>query len=59
MSNKFYSIACDFGSSGGKIFLSKFENNKMTLEEVHRFALSIIKVNNYYLLISYLCIMNF
>ena len=48
MSDKFYAIACDFGSSGGKIFLSKFENCKMTLEEVHRFSLSPIKVNNYY-----------
>lgn len=46
--NKFYSIACDFGSSGGKIFLSKFENDKMTLEEVHRFSLTPIKINNYY-----------
>lgn len=48
MANKIYSIACDFGSSGGKIFLSKFENDKMSLEEVHRFSLSSIKVNNYY-----------
>ncbi|MEI0797756.1 rhamnulokinase family protein [Brachyspira intermedia] len=48
MSNKVYSIACDFGSSGGKIFLSKFENDKMTLEEVHRFSLTPIKINNYY-----------
>ena len=48
MANKIYSIACDFGSSGGKIFLSKFENDKMTLEEVHRFSLSPIKINNYY-----------
>ncbi|ADG72563.1 rhamnulokinase [Brachyspira murdochii] len=46
--NKFYSIACDFGSSGGKIFLSKFENDKMTLEEVHRFSLTPIRINNYY-----------
>ncbi|MEI0524549.1 rhamnulokinase family protein [Brachyspira murdochii] len=46
--NKFYSMACDFGSSGGKIFLSKFENDKMTLEEVHRFSLTPIKINNYY-----------
>ena len=48
MTSKIYSIACDFGSSGGKIFLSKFENDKMTLEEVHRFSLSPIKINNYY-----------
>ena len=27
MTSKIYSIACDFGSSGGKIFLSKFEND--------------------------------
>ncbi|PCG19731.1 rhamnulokinase family protein [Brachyspira sp. G79] len=46
--NNVYSIACDFGSSGGKIFLSKFENDKMTLEEVHRFSLTPIKINNYY-----------
>ena len=25
MTSEIYSIACDFGSSGGKIFLSKFE----------------------------------
>lgn len=48
MSEKFYSIACDFGSSGGKIFLSKFQNDKMTLEEIHRFSLNPIKINNYY-----------
>lgn len=48
MSEQFYSIACDFGSSGGKIFLSKFQNNKMTLEEIHRFSLNPIKINNYY-----------
>ena len=48
MIDQIYSIACDFGSSGGKIFLSKFENDKMTLEEVHRFSLTPIKVNNYY-----------
>ena len=48
MSKQFYSIACDFGSSGGKIFLSKFQNDKMTLEEIHRFSLNPIKINNYY-----------
>lgn len=48
MSKQFYSIACDFGSSGGKIFLSKFEDNKMTLEEIHRFSLNPVKINNYY-----------
>lgn len=48
MSEQFYSIACDFGSSGGKIFLSKFQNKKMTLEEIHRFSLNPIKINNYY-----------
>lgn len=48
MNSEFYSIACDFGSSGGKIFLSKFQNNKMTLEEIHRFSLAPTKVNNYY-----------
>ncbi|WP_295155976.1 FGGY family carbohydrate kinase [uncultured Brachyspira sp.] len=48
INNKFYSIACDFGSSGGKIFLSKFENYRMTLDEVHRFSLIPIKINNYY-----------
>lgn len=48
MSEQFYSIACDFGSSGGKIFLSKFQNDKMTLEEIHRFSLNPIKINNYY-----------
>lgn len=48
MSEQFYSIACDFGSSGGKIFLSKFQNDKMTLKEIHRFSLNPIKINNYY-----------
>ena len=48
MSEQFYSIACDFGSSGGKIFLLKFQNDKMTLEEIHRFSLNPIKINNYY-----------
>ena len=48
MSEQFYSIACDFGSSGGKIFLSKFQNDKMTLEEIHRFSLNPMKINNYY-----------
>ncbi|WP_295160700.1 rhamnulokinase family protein [uncultured Brachyspira sp.] len=48
INDKFYSIACDFGSSGGKIFLSEFKNNKMTLQEIHRFSLAPIKINNYY-----------
>jgi len=48
MNGTLYSIACDFGSSGGKIFLGIYRNGKMDLEEIHRFKAEPIKVGKYY-----------
>lgn len=33
-----YNLAFDFGASSGRMILSKFEDGKITLEELHRFA---------------------
>lgn len=44
-SNLYSSIACDFGSSGGKIFLSEYDGNKMTLKEAHRFPINYLSLN--------------
>ncbi|MGL4676220.1 MAG: rhamnulokinase [Brevinema sp.] len=48
MKETIYSIACDFGSSGGKIFLGTYNGNKILLETIHEFSLEPIKINDYY-----------
>ncbi len=39
-----YNIAIDFGASNGKIILSKLNNNKIELEEIHRFSNEPVKL---------------
>ena len=48
MNNYTYSIACDFGSSGGKIFLGTYDGTTLTLEEIHRFSLQPVEAGAYY-----------
>ena len=36
MSNPIYNLAFDFGASSGRMILSKTEDGKITLEELHR-----------------------
>ena len=38
MSNPIYNLAFDFGASSGLMILSKTEDGKITLEELHRFT---------------------
>ena len=38
MSNPIYNLAFDFGASSGRMILSKLEDGKITLEELHRFT---------------------
>ena len=38
MSEAVYNLAFDFGASSGRLILGKYENGKIELEEVHRFA---------------------
>jgi len=48
MKHHIYSIACDFGSSGGKIFLGIYNGEKLYLEIIYEFFLEPIKINEYY-----------
>lgn len=38
-------LAFDFGASSGRAIIGTFENNKITLEEVHRFDNDPVIVN--------------
>ena len=38
MGETIYNLAFDFGASSGRMILSKFENGKIELEELHRFS---------------------
>ena len=48
MNNNIYSVSCDFGSSGGKIFLGIFDGKTLSIEEIHRFSLEPILIRGYY-----------
>lgn len=48
MGETIYSVACDFGSSGGKIFLGSFKDSRLSLEEIHRFTLQPVEAGAYY-----------
>ena len=44
MSNPIYNLAFDFGASSGRMILSKLEDGKITLEELHRFTNDPVRV---------------
>ena len=44
MSNPIYNLAFDFGASSGRMILSKTEDGKITLEELHRFTNDPVRV---------------
>ncbi len=43
-----YALACDFGSSGGKIYLGCLQAGHMTVEEVHRFPCQPVRLGELY-----------
>lgn len=43
-----YNLAFDFGASSGRMILSKFENGKIELEELHRFANEPVRIGKYF-----------
>ncbi len=43
-----YALACDFGSSGGKIYLGKLQDGIMSVEEVHRFPCQPVRLGELY-----------
>lgn len=44
MGEAIYNLAFDFGASSGRMILSKYEDGKITLEELHRFANEPVRV---------------
>lgn len=44
MSQAVYNLAFDFGASSGRMIMSKYENGKIELEELHRFANEPVRV---------------
>lgn len=48
MSEAVYNLAFDFGASSGRMILSKYENGKIELEELHRFANEPVRVGKYF-----------
>ncbi|MDK2818118.1 MAG: rhamnulokinase [Spirochaetota bacterium] len=55
MNNNTYSVSCDFGSSGGKIFLGIFNGKTLSIKEIHRFSLEPVLIRgSYYTNILYM-----
>lgn len=49
MGKAIYNLAFDFGASSGRLILSKYEEGKLELEEIHRFANEPVRVGeNFY-----------
>ena len=49
MGETIYNLAFDFGASSGRMILSKFENGKIELEELHRFSNDPVRIGkNFY-----------
>lgn len=46
--NTVYNLAFDFGASSGRMILSKYEDGKIELEELHRFANEPVRVGGYF-----------
>lgn len=43
-----YNLAFDFGASSGRMILSKYEDGKIELEELHRFSNEPVRVGKYF-----------
>lgn len=41
-----YNLAADFGASSGRLILSKFDGDKIELEEIHRFPDEPVRIGN-------------
>ena len=39
-------LAIDFGASSGRAIIGNFKNNKIEIEEIHRFSNDPVKLNN-------------
>ena len=48
MSEPIYNLAFDFGASSGRMILSKFENGKIFLEELHRFQNEPVRIGKHF-----------
>lgn len=48
MGETVYNLAFDFGASSGRMILSKYEDGKIELEELHRFANEPVRVGKYF-----------
>ncbi len=48
MKQPIYNLAFDFGASSGRMILSRFEDGKIRLEELHRFANEPVRVGGVY-----------
>lgn len=46
MSEAIYNLAFDFGASSGRMIMSCYQDGKITLEELHRFANEPVRVGN-------------
>lgn len=46
MSEAIYNLAFDFGASSGRMIMSKFQDGKIELEELHRFSNEPVRVGN-------------
>ncbi len=44
MGNAIYNLAFDFGASSGRLIMSKFEDGKIEIEELHRFSNDPVRV---------------
>ena len=46
MSNDYKVLAIDFGASSGRAIIGNFKNNKIEIEEIHRFSNDPVKLND-------------
>ena len=48
MSKAVYNLAFDYGASSGRMILSKYEDGKISLEELHRFDNEPVRIGKYF-----------